>query len=409
MVRWFEDEDKMCQCCGMAVHIPGKTSQNLQQFTNPAFYSSSIVIPPSSTTNTTSDQTQNNSSNTEPAVNTKEVAIEQTTTTEKEVAIENTTSNEKAEAIETVNSEENITMNMDNMGNVGFGTWFQDENGETDDVELITNALVHGIDEVGYRLLNTANNYKSTETFFKVVPELIEKHSSETFYIIAKGDTLEDFQHFRDQFNQTNVQLIFMIHYAAYTLAKNKLFEIWNQLHQELETNPGQMKALAVSDIFQEDLQLLLDQCEENGWTKPMMNEIEISPLFPQYEFVEYMQNNNIIPVAVSSLRGLGYAAMYPQTFQSLSEDTPYPTLISSWLQQRNIMVFFCSKTPERMESNLKNKVTLTEEQMKTLKTEGEVMMLALTDVCQDAMNKTFEGPEVHDGYPTFDEVVAEN
>ena len=68
---------------------------------------------------------------------------------------------------------------------IGLGTWFQDKNGETENEELITNSLISGIDEVGYRLLDTANNYKSTMTFLNIVPDLIRKHSSEKFCIIG--------------------------------------------------------------------------------------------------------------------------------------------------------------------------------------------------------------------------------
>ena len=47
---------------------------------------------------------------------------------------------------------------------------------------------------------------------------------------------------------------------------------------------------------------------------------------------------------------------------------------------------------------------------MSTLRIEGSQMMLALTDVAQDALNKNFEGPEAHMGYPKFNSSVeAEN
>lgn len=267
---------------------------------------------------------------------------------------------------------------------VGLGTWFQDDSTsreEISNITLIKQAIQSAVDQ-GYRLFDTADVYSSQYIVLEELKKYALFHSTEKFYIIAKThyvnvqlrmsgykDDLVDIKHpFPD-----NVVLIGMIHFAG-TMQEDALHEAWKDMNEILHDNSSNVEYIGVSNLYPNKMKKLIQFCSESGLQLPHFNQIEIAPGAPEYEYVQYMQANKIVPIAYSSLRIIPSFFSFDVDYQDEDELETLPSLFDKlriylssqgnstvtlqqtiliWLQKRGIIVTPCSKDSHRQSENL--------------------------------------------------------
>lgn len=152
------------------------------------------------------------------------------------------------------------------------------------------------------------------------------------------------------------------------------------ELMQELPKT-GKTKAIGVSNFSINNLKALKNSPKFN--TVPAANQVEIHPLFPQTELIEYCKSENILIEAYSPFGSADAPVLKEPELHKLAEKYNISTaqLIISWSVQRGYVVLPKSVHAERIEANLKV-LTLKDEDMETItnlsKVKGEKRLVQL-------------------------------
>lgn len=196
--------------------------------------------------------------------------------------------------------------------------------------------------EKGYKVFDFARAYDSynyIDDFNKLVEEL---EITDEIYIIAKNID-------HKLFPLPNYKIIYTRHHGMPLVDEIK--EIDNMIKQ------GKIFKYGIGNIYEKDkdkLQKLLNYCTENNLEKPYLNEIEITVLSPQLNFIEFLISNNIIPVGYMALR-------QPETIEFNEEILKFKNdnkitehkAILSYLRSRKITVIATSTKCDHIEENL--------------------------------------------------------
>jgi diketogulonate reductase-like aldo/keto reductase len=120
----------------------------------------------------------------------------------------------------------------------------------------------------------------------------------------------------------------------------------------------GLAKTIGVSNWTEKGLEDLL----KYATVKPAVNQIEIHPFLPQFEFVKYLVSKDILPVAYSPLGsqdqvpGTGEKVSTNKELNEIAEKkgTSLAQVLIAWGLKRGYAVLPKSSNPGRIQSNVK-------------------------------------------------------
>lgn len=235
-----------------------------------------------------------------------------------------------------------ITMNNGvDIPALGFGVW------QMEDLQECENAVIKAI-ETGYRMIDTASIYQNETAVGKAVKN--SGTDREELFITSKlwvQDT--SYEKAKGAFQRTldRLQLdyldMYLIHwpYADFTGA----WKAMEALYQE-----GKIRAIGVCN-FPEDK---LEELKAAATVLPVINQIELHPIFQQKTLHQYNRENNIITQPWSPL-GNGNAGLLDNAdLKSIGEKygKSVAQVILRWHLQEGFCVIPKSVTPSRIEEN---------------------------------------------------------
>ncbi|EDO17321.1 hypothetical protein Kpol_1062p29 [Vanderwaltozyma polyspora DSM 70294] len=146
--------------------------------------------------------------------------------------------------------------------------------------------------------------------------------------------------------------------------------DTWNfvktwELMQELPAT-GKCKAVGVSNFSINNIKELLSS--PGNKLVPAVNQIELHPLLPQVELVNFCKEKGIVVEAYSPLGGTGAAILKEPLVEELAKkyNIPAANLVVSWDVQRGVVVLPKSVTESRIISNLQT-LTLAPEDVEKI------------------------------------------
>lgn len=232
---------------------------------------------------------------------------------------------------------------------IGFGT-LQMESGEQT-VNSIKSAV-----SCGYRHIDSAEVYGNDES----VGEGIRQCGipREELFVTSKlSNDNRGYENALNSFNDTLKRMklsyldLYLIHWPLARGSAEECRKVNSSTWKALEHlyKEGFVKAIGISNFWLPHLSALLPDVE----IKPMVNQIEIHPGFPQSELVSVCQKENILVEAWSPL---GQGKMLDNaTLKSIAAQygKSVAQLCLKWCLQRDILPLPKSVNPVRMKENL--------------------------------------------------------
>ncbi|CCH42146.1 hypothetical protein BN7_1691 [Wickerhamomyces ciferrii] len=275
--------------------------------------------------------------------------------------------------VELKNSTSEITLNTGaKIPALGLGTWRSLE-GEA------YKATLHAIKESGYLHIDGAAIYKNEEEVGKAIRD--SGVSREKLFVTTK---LWGTQHRNPEqaLDQSLKRLgldyvdLYLIHWPVAFKTDNikdgNLLSIpekpdgtrdidldgWSfikswELFQELPKT-GKTKAVGVSNFSINNLKDLLNAPTTK--VTPAVNQIEVHPLLPQTELIEFALSKGIITEAYSPLGSLDSPLFTNQTLLEVAKnyDVSVAQLLINWALKRGYVVLPKSVNPQRIDANFK-------------------------------------------------------
>lgn len=244
---------------------------------------------------------------------------------------------------------------------LGYGTY---QTSPEDAYRAVTDALA-----VGYRHIDTAARYGNESGVGQAVKDSGLKRE-EVFITSKLWNTERGYDKTMAAFEKTLAELgtdyldLYLIHWPA----NEKQFgqeaaalnlDTWRAFEDLYKV--GKIKAIGVSNFMPNHLEALLAQAE----IKPMVNQIEVHPGWPQTEVIRYCQRNDIL---VEAWAPLGEAAALSNSvlakIAAKYDHTPAQVCLR-WEIQQGILPLPKSVHKERMAENTKLfDFELTEDEM---------------------------------------------
>lgn len=228
---------------------------------------------------------------------------------------------------------------------VGFGV-FQIPPDETE--KAVSEALA-----AGYRHLDTAAAYQNEEAVGKAIAS--SGIAREDLFVTTKlwnADQGKDtavpaFEASREKLGLEVIDL-YLIHWPM--PAKGEYINTWLPL-QDGPYADGAVRALGVSNFTHAHLRRLLLAVD----VKPVVNQVELHPHFPQEQARAFHAEHQIVTEAWSPIGGQGGSVLDQPSIASIAEAhgvTPAQVVLRWHVQLGNVVIPKSSK-PERMASNL--------------------------------------------------------
>lgn len=224
---------------------------------------------------------------------------------------------------------------------LGFGVW------QIEDEEICRNAVVKAID-TGYRMIDTASIYMNE----KAVGEAILKSGiqrSELFVTSKLWVQDHGYENAKSAFQRTldRLQLDYLDMYLLHWPFGDFL-GAWKAL-EELYAE-GKIKAIGVCNFTVEKLEELKAHSE----IMPVVNQIELHPLFQQKELQIYNKENNIITEPWSPLGNGNDAILNNENLLTIAKNysKTVAQIVLRWHVQEGFVVIPKSITPSRIEEN---------------------------------------------------------
>jgi len=241
---------------------------------------------------------------------------------------------------------------------LGFGVW------QMEDLNECENAVLTAI-ETGYRMIDTASIYQNETAVGKAIRN--SGIDREDLFVTSKlwvQDTT--YEKTRAAFQRTLDRLaldyldMYLIHWPYSDF--NGAWKAMEELYQE-----GKIKAIGVCNFTVEKM----DELKANATVPPVINQIELHPLFQQKELQEYNRENNIITQPWSPL-GNGNAGLLDNEELKKIASAYHKTVaqvILRWHLQEGFCVIPKSVTPSRIAENFNVfDFELTEADMNTVR-----------------------------------------
>jgi len=222
---------------------------------------------------------------------------------------------------------------------LGFGTW------QITDEETCITAVKTAI-EAGYTHIDTAAIYKNEESVGKGIKASGAKR--EDLFIVTKvwnddrgyENTLKAFETSLEKLGLDYIDL-YLIHWP-----KKENVETWKALEELYKE--GKVKAIGVCNFNKHHIEEIIDNCN----IKPMINQIELHPGFPQVQLKEYCEKNKIAVEAWSPLsQGTGFDNEVVTELAKKYNKTS-AQIILRWHLQFGTIAIPKSATPSRIKQN---------------------------------------------------------
>lgn len=224
---------------------------------------------------------------------------------------------------------------------LGFGVW------QMEDLQQCEDAVIKAI-EVGYRMIDTASIYQNETAVGKAIQN--GGVSRDDLFITSKlwvqshgyEEAKAAFQRTLDRL-QIDYLDMYLLHwpFGDFLGAWKALEELYNE---------GKIKAIGVCNFTVEKL----EELKANATVLPVINQIELHPLFQQKELQVYNRENNIVTQPWSPL-GNGNAVLLEnenlKVIASKYEKT-VAQVILRWHLQEGFCVIPKSVTPSRIAEN---------------------------------------------------------
>lgn len=224
---------------------------------------------------------------------------------------------------------------------LGFGVW------QMEDLQQCEDAVIKAI-EVGYRMIDTASIYQNETAVGKAIQN--GGVSRDDLFITSKlwvqshgyEEAKAAFQRTLDRL-QLDYLDMYLLHwpFGDFLGAWKALEELYNE---------GKIKAIGVCNFTVEKL----EELKANATVLPVINQIELHPLFQQKELQVYNRENNIVTQPWSPL-GNGNAVLLEnenlKVIASKYEKT-VAQVILRWHLQEGFCVIPKSVTPSRIAEN---------------------------------------------------------
>ncbi|MFP3833337.1 aldo/keto reductase [Chryseobacterium sp. SIMBA_028] len=224
---------------------------------------------------------------------------------------------------------------------LGFGVW------QMEDLKECENAVVKAI-QTGYRMIDTAAIYQN-ETAVGTAVKNSGVDRDELFITSKVWVQDHGYEKAKSAFQRTLNRLqmdyldMYLIHWPY-----GDFLGTWKAL-EELYTE-GKIKAIGVCNFTVEKL----EELKANSTVSPVINQIELHPVFQQKELQVYDRENNIITQPWSPL-GNGNANLLSNTeLKTIAEkyNKTVAQVILRWHLQEGFVVIPKSVTPSRIEEN---------------------------------------------------------
>jgi diketogulonate reductase-like aldo/keto reductase len=238
----------------------------------------------------------------------------------------------------------------------------------------------------GVRLIDTASVYNNEkevgEGIAKAIFEGIVKR--EDLYVITKlwvYDKHRAEEAIKESLERLGLEYVdlYLDHFPAHiykdksgTIHKVAMHVLW--INMEDFVRKGYTRSIGVCNYNVQSLINLLSLCE----IKPVVNQVELHPYFPQENLLKYCRTNNIQIMAYNSLCKGTYAKKFHSDVNLLEEEllkqmaikynTTPGNIALNWALLQDLVVIPATSNPHRMGENIKSlQFRLSEEDLKTI------------------------------------------
>ncbi|WP_300690252.1 aldo/keto reductase [Chryseobacterium sp.] len=241
---------------------------------------------------------------------------------------------------------------------LGFGVW------QMEDLKECENAVIKAI-QTGYRMIDTAAIYQN-ETAVGIAVKNSGVDRDELFITSKVWVQDHGYEKAKAAFQRTLNRLqmdyldMYLIHWPY-----GDFLGTWKALEELYKE--GKIRAIGVCNFTVEKL----EELKANTTVLPVINQIELHPVFQQKELQVYDRENNIVTQPWSPL-GNGNANLLSNTDLKAIADKYGKTVaqvILRWHLQEGFVVIPKSVTPSRIEENFNVfDFKLTEDEMNTVR-----------------------------------------
>ncbi|UKB84981.1 aldo/keto reductase [Chryseobacterium sp. MEBOG06] len=241
---------------------------------------------------------------------------------------------------------------------LGFGVW------QMEDLKECENAVIKAI-QTGYRMIDTAAIYQN-ETAVGIAVKNNGVDRDELFITSKVWVQDHGYEKAKAAFQRTLNRLqmdyldMYLIHWPY-----GDFLGTWKALEELYKE--GKIRAIGVCNFTVEKL----EELKANTTVLPVINQIELHPVFQQKELQVYDRENNIVTQPWSPL-GNGNANLLSNTDLKAIADKYGKTVaqvILRWHLQEGFVVIPKSVTPSRIEENFNVfDFKLTEDEMNTVR-----------------------------------------
>lgn len=241
---------------------------------------------------------------------------------------------------------------------LGFGVW------QIDDLKVCEEAVVKAI-HTGYRMIDTASIYLNEKAVGNAVKN--SGVNRDELFITSKLWVQDHgYENAKAAFQRTldRLQLdyldMYLIHwpYGDFLGAWKALEELYHE---------GKIKAIGVCNFTVEKL----EELKANSTVLPVINQIELHPIFQQKEMQAYDRENNIVTQPWSPLGNGNAELLQNPALKSIAEkyNKTVAQVILRWHLQEGFVIIPKSITPSRIEENFNVfDFELTEDEMNVVR-----------------------------------------
>lgn len=240
---------------------------------------------------------------------------------------------------------------------IGLGTWRASEEGAA------YNAVLSAIKN-GYRHIDTAAAYGNEEEVGKAIKD--SGIDRKDIFVTTK---LWNTRHKEAEkaLDESLAKLgldyvdLYLMHWPVSTNPETgeHSYKDWTYVDtykslQKIYKETNKIKSLGVSNFTIPKLEKILNDPEID--VVPVVNQIELHPIFPQPRLLKYLADNNIYAQAYSPLGSEGSPLLALDEIVELSKklEVQPANILVSWAVQRGTIVLPKSVTPSRIINNLK-------------------------------------------------------